>query len=509
MLSLILFRLTAIISFIHASLLIAADIPHIDLSLIPNIEEKLEILNTPEYADVLVNKVDNRPQKCPLRSEMRLSGIQQQLESIATALKYGECYDRNRELIDGFETLLSDDNQLFANLPWNEPNISPIEAGELENQALLRRQQVFTVLKTVSGDDACLYNVRKRGLLPVVADVVTNIGQVSALIPSMNGFYLSASAVSLGTALKIIVSIFGSKFDWKDINERRQFLQLNCNFFDLRRELESAEVVQIRDADIPAKIERSKIVRAALNAYLSELKSQRRSALDQVNQLKRDYLRAELPLQTLEISRAIEKFNTLIPNIDMTTPRKKIDTIQVYTSQLGHLLNLLEESTFDPPYKSFLLELLNNLSWEELPANIALETSLLEQNVLEPTRYYLNLYNVKMIEAIAQKEQEFLLHTPEGHHLSNGQIIEEIEDNYEQIFFEFLKTISFIDTRIEILYTKDSKLSLDAFDDGAHTMQQLTKELKVGSQCGKCCTCVKKVLNNRLMQIAEVQPAVA
>jgi len=48
-----------------------------------------------------------------------------------------------------------------------------------------------------------------------------------------------------------------------------------------------------------------------------------------------------------------------------------------------------------------------------------------------------------------------------------------------------------------------------AVDNGAHTMQQLTKELKVGSQCGKCCSCTKKVLNNKLMQIAEAQPAVA
>ena len=48
-----------------------------------------------------------------------------------------------------------------------------------------------------------------------------------------------------------------------------------------------------------------------------------------------------------------------------------------------------------------------------------------------------------------------------------------------------------------------------AIDDGATTMKELTNELKVGSQCGKCCQCTKKVLNNRLMQIAEAQPAVA
>lgn len=48
-----------------------------------------------------------------------------------------------------------------------------------------------------------------------------------------------------------------------------------------------------------------------------------------------------------------------------------------------------------------------------------------------------------------------------------------------------------------------------AIDDGHRTMKQLTKELKIGSQCGKCCQCSKKVLNNKLMQIAEAEPNVA
>jgi bacterioferritin-associated ferredoxin len=48
-----------------------------------------------------------------------------------------------------------------------------------------------------------------------------------------------------------------------------------------------------------------------------------------------------------------------------------------------------------------------------------------------------------------------------------------------------------------------------AIDSGAETMKQLKCELKVGTQCGKCCQCAKKVLNSKLMQIAEATPAVA
>lgn len=54
----------------------------------------------------------------------------------------------------------------------------------------------------------------------------------------------------------------------------------------------------------------------------------------------------------------------------------------------------------------------------------------------------------------------------------------------------------------------DQKIE-QAIDNGSLTMKQLSAELKVGSQCGKCCQCTKKILNNKLLQIAETQPQVA
>ena len=48
-----------------------------------------------------------------------------------------------------------------------------------------------------------------------------------------------------------------------------------------------------------------------------------------------------------------------------------------------------------------------------------------------------------------------------------------------------------------------------AVEAGAMTMKKLSAELGVGSQCGKCCQCAKKVLNNKLILIAEQLPCVA
>ncbi|TMP85907.1 bacterioferritin [Pseudoalteromonas ruthenica] len=54
----------------------------------------------------------------------------------------------------------------------------------------------------------------------------------------------------------------------------------------------------------------------------------------------------------------------------------------------------------------------------------------------------------------------------------------------------------------------DKKIE-QAIDDGARSMRDLSKELKVGSQCGKCCNCTKKILNQKLIDIVDVTDDVA
>ncbi|MGO3344053.1 MAG: bacterioferritin-associated ferredoxin [Marinomonas sp.] len=48
-----------------------------------------------------------------------------------------------------------------------------------------------------------------------------------------------------------------------------------------------------------------------------------------------------------------------------------------------------------------------------------------------------------------------------------------------------------------------------SIQEGATTMRALYKETNLGNQCGKCCQCAKKILNNELLQIAETHYQVA
>ena len=46
-------------------------------------------------------------------------------------------------------------------------------------------------------------------------------------------------------------------------------------------------------------------------------------------------------------------------------------------------------------------------------------------------------------------------------------------------------------------------------DDGARSMREISQSLSVGKQCGKCCNCAKKILNDKLIDIVDVTEQVA
>ncbi|RJE72171.1 bacterioferritin [Pseudoalteromonas citrea] len=54
----------------------------------------------------------------------------------------------------------------------------------------------------------------------------------------------------------------------------------------------------------------------------------------------------------------------------------------------------------------------------------------------------------------------------------------------------------------------DKKI-VQTIEDGATSMRELSRELGVGTQCGKCTNCTKKILNEQLIDIVNVTEQVA
>lgn len=48
-----------------------------------------------------------------------------------------------------------------------------------------------------------------------------------------------------------------------------------------------------------------------------------------------------------------------------------------------------------------------------------------------------------------------------------------------------------------------------AIDDGAQSMREISRVLGVGTQCGKCTNCTKKILNDKLIDVVMITDDVA
>lgn len=46
-----------------------------------------------------------------------------------------------------------------------------------------------------------------------------------------------------------------------------------------------------------------------------------------------------------------------------------------------------------------------------------------------------------------------------------------------------------------------------AVDNGAETMRDLSNDLNIGSQCGKCCQCAKRVMNKVVTNCRATTPS--
>lgn len=254
------------------------------------------------------------------------------------------------------------------------------------------------------------------------------------------------------------------------------------------------------------KIGRSKQVKDELHAYYNILKGQNHAAQNEINFIKNTYLKSNLPDNTLEIFNAIDLLETLVPEIDISSPKYRLNTIHEYTNSLTMLGSYIEAYHFNPPYKEYLISLIKNISWDKLSENISQNNAMLQQNILEPIHYYLNLYNQEISNIIEEKKQRFLNASNQENGLINSEIINQIENNYEEIFFEFLKTISFINTRIEILKNKDTKFPLDAFDEGAQTTYDILesyhfiKSILIGKLGYSCIDFFRKKMNQGLTE---------
>ena len=173
-----------------------------------------------------------RPVSCPLRFSS-MAALRDQVSTLVQSLGNG-CNEAGKQALGSLSSNVS-------NLEGIANSWSTYQEQEAsESQMAKNLTQILGSLNIITDNTSCFYDVKNRGALPVVADVVTSITQLGLLVPSAPGITLAAGGYLAGTGLKIIDQLLKKKFNFNRPEERRAFLQLNCAFFDGRRMMDES-----------------------------------------------------------------------------------------------------------------------------------------------------------------------------------------------------------------------------------------------------------------------------
>ncbi|WPU64436.1 hypothetical protein [Peredibacter starrii] len=176
-----------------------------------------------------------RPLSCPLRFSS-LTTLRDQVQVLVASLGNG-CTKENQQAINSLNSNVANLEGIYNSYSSYNTNGSNTTAQYAKNVG-----QVLGNINLITSNNACFYDIKSRGVLPVLGDVIMSASQLGLLVPSATGTIIAAGGFIAGSSLKIINELVKKKFNFNKPEERRAFIQLNCAFFDSRRLMEESGI---------------------------------------------------------------------------------------------------------------------------------------------------------------------------------------------------------------------------------------------------------------------------
>lgn len=471
---------------------------YIPEKLIPLDLELNTLLENSNTKKILLNKDIKRPSKCPLKN-LQPKILHEKLLLISKAFQYGQCLDNNNQLLQGLESIAEKAHLTIQSMNNTNQNFTPLsslsditestavttEVTETMNTSDITLSSnnvtdteyysnVMNYLGKISQDDDCVNNLKKQGFLSVLANIVTSIGQTSLLVPSPSGFLFSAAGIGFGSTLKVIAGLFKSRFNWSSSEERTQFQELNCSFFDLRREIEKTQVFETTVQTRKEKIDAIKEQISLIEAYKNKLISEQKEANQKIILLKENYYRSQNKLESYKIFQTIETFikktdeelKKQPPNIPRLISDLE-DFTQKFTGASQETLSGSHQilDTFFSPFKK-----------ENLLEVYALEHSLFLRKHLNPILIYLKKHKEILSTEMTLMTTDFLNIRRNPQTKTNHEILKEIETKYISLVKKTGDTLVYLKNQNEILTNYSNKKDYDSYDDSSHRNYDIIKE---------------------------------
>lgn len=396
-----------------------------------DISAEKQMLESALLKEFLRTKHVPRAGSCPLRNKTPLQ-IVDQLKRVETGLRKGKCEEDQQASLDGIKKMakeletIHETNQRLSRGDFNNYNGGAGTLGDLNadpnsytaanqgvidgtgvatqpagaapanqqqqalqrSQILLRSQHVVSNLAQMAHSSECGEELTRRGLISQVADVATNIGLLALVVPSPNGVAIGTGAIGTGAILHILVALFRSPFDWNLESHRRAFLDLNCSFFDLRRELEAGQFFEIPDNHLEARLHEGKELASQLALLLEGLQKKRDDYYKTLSSDQREFLADKWGGEVLTWSDHVAKLKSLIDE-SYTNGWSPADFLLRAIPLIPEVKVGLEKGYREFEFNSHLLKVLEKITHDNFDALVALAGGLFEATIRKPMSHFI------------------------------------------------------------------------------------------------------------------------
>lgn len=394
------------------------------------------------------------PMKCPLRLSGNISALGK-LSFKMNKLKQ-LCLKKGDGLVDG-------------SLDFNEMMSS---AGDLEAGA--GATAGIGALGSIMGGLGALSNrscIKGSGTLDVFLSIVTTLMTFSGFIPGTNGTAISGASAGLLSTLLLIKGMTARAYNFDDIVQRKNFINLSCSFFELRQELNASGLLNIPTPRLRLDCG----LNVELIDYLENLKEENRTQLVKIEENLKEHLynRYERELGVaLDLEELLEGNYSIVNNSIMNDESlppgsmklKVINQLSLIAPALKEKLNEYMDADFPSMriFDNMLIKELNKLDYVENPQDFEV---LIDQDPSEFDKGYRSnlLFH---FERILSDIKKMKIEIKEDWILEMGKEDQTFAEGVEERNHETRKYIAYLDARKKLLgklsNSCEASLGLDA-----------------------------------------------
>ncbi|MBF0208939.1 MAG: hypothetical protein HQK53_18925 [Oligoflexia bacterium] len=419
---------------------------------------------------------EQRPKNCPLKS-VEYRELVQQLKEIYNKLQDSKCLDKNKSSIEGLGLIgsgLSSDLEKFMSLKLAS---SASVADQLEVQKV---QNLLHIFVNLSKDRACLDDIRSKGVMPLISDIILGFSVLGANNSQSGSLYTLPLGLGFNSLLKIILSMSERSFDWSKEGDRHQFISLVCSFYDLRRVVERLKIARIPSDKDYQELRETEAMLALIERTIVEVEDMKQHLPQIISLQQNRYISIFMDKNKLELLESLHDLKVCLATAGGKALELNISLRKELPSKIAHIGALLQKVTVDFSHYPLLnvegayQRLLSNdysafrdISDSELVQYYLQPVNILEDVLVDERAPYLQSWNEIAFPAATnstnlQKTRQAEMHLVE--------LINQLEQGR--------KELSFIAERLRGLLTR---ADFSAADDGEHNRFSLMQEYeKVG-----------------------------